>query len=54
MVATRFPLGDVHLDQGLPISVAVDQVTGTAYVGTRDKATLFRIDAPTEASRVFW
>ena len=54
VVATRFPLGDAHLDKGLPFSVAVDQVTGTAYVGTRDEATLFRIDAPTDVSRVFW
>ena len=53
-VATRFQLGDDHLDQGLPFSIAVDQVTGSAYVGTRDEATLFRIDAPTEAGRVFW
>ena len=38
-----------HLDKGLPLGIAVDQVTGTAYVGTRDHAMLFRIDAPTDA-----
>lgn len=54
VVATRFQLGDIHLNQGLPFSLAVDQVTGTAYVGTRDEATLFRVDAPTDAGRVFW
>jgi hypothetical protein len=54
LVTTRFQLGDQHLDQGLPFSIAVDQITGTAYLGTRDEATLFRIDAPADASRVFW
>lgn len=53
-VAARFQLGDAHLDQGLPFSVAVDQVTGTAYVGTRDRAALFRIDAPLSGRQVFW
>lgn len=53
-IATRFQLGDDHLDKGLPLSVAVDQVTGSAYVGTRDEANLFRIDAPTDAGSVFW
>lgn len=54
LVTTRFRLGDEHLDQGLPLALAVDQVTGTAYVGARDHATLFRIDAPADAGRVFW
>ena len=54
ILTQKFPLGDAHLDKGLPFSIAVDQVTGTAYVGTRDHATLFRIDAPTNGSRVFW
>jgi hypothetical protein len=48
-LASRIPL-----DAGMPLAIAVDPVTGTAYVGHRDNATLMRIDAPTIGTPAFW